>query len=273
MLTRKTGTVLLLLCCYYFSEGQSVSTLMGARAKGLAHASACLSDEWSLFNNPAGLSSLTEASFAAAYDKIPNLPGSDRMALAVVFPALQGTLSAGVFRFGDMLYSEQIATVGYGSKLGLASLGGRINVIQYSAEGFGTRSVISFNFGGMAELTPRVKVGAHVVNVNQPVISPDDGERLPTRLIAGVVVTPGENLLVAAEVEKDIDYKATWKAGIEYKVFGKVSFRTGFNLFPEAAFLGIGFRSTRIILDYGVEYSPFMGTGHQVSAAYPFRSK
>lgn len=272
MLTRKTGTVLLLLCCY-LSDGQSVSTLMGARAKGLAHASACLSDEWSVFNNPAGLSSLTETSFAAAYNKIPNLPGSDRMALAVAFPALTGTLSAGVFRFGDMLYSEHVATVGYANKLGLASLGARINMIQYSAEGFGTRSVISFNFGGIAELTPHVKIGAHIINVNQPVISPGDGERLPTRLIAGVVVTPGENLLVAAEVEKDIDYKATWKAGVEYRAFGKVSFRTGFNLFPEAAFLGVGFRSIRIILDYAVEYSPFTGTGHQVSVVYPFRSK
>lgn len=273
MLTWKTGTVLLLLCIPLFSEGQSVSTLMGARSKGLAHASACLSDEWSLFNNPAGLSSLAEPSFAAAYDKTPNLPGSDRMAATAVFQAWQGTLGGGVFRFGDILYSEHIATVGYGNKVGLASLGARVNLVQYSAEGFGTRSVISFNFGGIAELTPRIKIGAHIININQPVVSSDNGERLPTTLIAGVIFTPGDNLLVAAEVEKDIDYKATWKASIEYTAFSKFSFRTGFNLFPEAAFIGVGFRSARIVLDYAMEYAPFMGTGHQISAAYPFLTK
>lgn len=273
MLIRKAGIALILLCATLISEGQSVSTLMGARTKGLGNASACLSDEWSLFNNPAGLASLSEGAFSVAYDKTPSLPGSDRMVAAATFRVRNGSLSAGVFRFGDQLYSEQIATAGYANKFGLASLGLRFNLVQYNAEGFGTRSVVSFNFGGIAELTPRIKVGAHIVNLNQPVISDDNGERLPTKLIAGVVFTPKESLLVTVEVEKDIEHKAAWKAGVEYKAFGKVSFRTGFNLFPEAAFIGVGFRSSRIVLDYAMEYAAFMGTSHQISAGYPFHSK
>lgn len=273
MCIRKTGIALILLCATLVSEGQSVSTLMGARAKGLGNASACLSDEWSLFNNPAGLASLTEGAFVVAYDKTPNLPGSDKMVAATSFRLFKGTVSAGVFRFGDQLYSEQVAAAGYANQFGLASLGARFNLVQYNAEGFGTRSVVSFNFGGIAELTPHIKVGAHIINLNQPVVSADNGERLPTKLIAGIVFTPQESLLVAVEAEKDIEYKATWKAGIEYKAFGKVSFRTGFNLFPEAAFIGVGFRSPRIVLDYAMEYSVFMGTSHQVSAGYPFHAK
>lgn len=246
---------------------------MGARSNGLAHASACLSDEWSLFNNPAGLADLTANAFSVAYDKTPALPGSDRMATTAVFRALHGTVSAGLFRFGDRLYSEQVATAGYANKFGLAALGARVNLVQYNAEGFGTRSVVSFNFGGIAELTPQITVGAHIVNVNQPVVSRGDGERLPTQLIAGIAFTPGESLMIAVEVEKDLEYKAKWKAGIEYKPFRKVCFRSGFNLFPEAAFIGVGFRSSRLILDYAMEYSVFMGTSHQVSAGYPLRQK
>ena len=246
---------------------------MGARAKGLGSASACLSDEWALFNNPAGLAGLTKGSFVVAYDKTPNLPGSDKMMAAANFRSLKGTVSGGVFRFGDQHYSEHVATAGYANQFGLASLGARFNVVQYNAEGFGTRSVISFNFGGIAELTPQIKVGAHIINLNQPVVSDDNGERLPTKLIAGIVFTPQESLLVGVEVEKDIEYKATWKAGIEYKAFRKVSFRTGFNLFPEATFIGVGFRASRIVLDYAMEFTAFMGTSHQVSAGYPFHSK
>jgi len=264
---------LLLLCATFISEGQSASTLMGARGKGLGNTSAGLYDEWSLFNNPAGLASLTKGAFVVAYDKTPNLPGSDRMVAAATFRALKGAVSAGVFRFGDQRYSEQIAAAGYANQLGLASLGARVNLVQYNAEGFGTRSVISFNFGGIAELTPQIKVGAHIINLNQPVISDDNGERLPTKLLAGIVFTPQESLSVAVEVEKDIEFKATLKAGIEYRAFGKVSFRTGFNLFPGASCIGVGFRSSRIILDYAMEYSDFMGTSHQVSAGYPFHSK
>lgn len=273
MCIRKAGIALLLLCPSLISVGQSVSTLMGARAKGLGNTSACLADEWSLFNNPAGLAGLSKGALGIAYDMTPNLPGSQRMVATASFPAFQGTLAAGAFRFGDQLYSEHIATVGYANKFGLASLGARLNLVQYNAEGFGTRSVVSFNLGGIAELTPRLKIGAHIINVNQPVVSENNGERLPTKLIAGLVFTPQENLLLAVEVEKDIEFKATWKTGIEYKVFRKACLRTGFNLFPEAAFFGVGFRSARIILDYSMAYSVFLGTSHQVSAAYPLLSK
>lgn len=245
---------------------------MGARSNGLGNASACLADEWSLFNNPAGLAGLTAASFAVAYNKVPSLPGGDRMAAAGAVQIWQGTLSAGVFRFGDRLYSEHVLTAGYGNRFGLASLGARCSLIQYSAEGFGTRSVTSLSVGGIAELTTKIQVGAHIININQPTISRDTGERLPTTLIAGIAFN-GEDLLVAAEVEQELGYHATWKAGVEYRAFGKFFFRTGFNLFPEAAFIGTGFRSTRLILDYAMTHTSFAGISHQVSAAYPLSSK
>jgi len=273
MTLKAIGMACVLLCPCVSAAAQSVSTLMGARGKGMGNSTSCLPDEWSLFNNPGGLASIKGAGAATAYDKTPALPGSDRMAAVAFIQFMNGTLSAGVFRFGDALYNEQVLTAGFGNRFGLASLGAKVNLIQYNAEGFGTRSMVSVSFGGIAELTPAVKVGAHIININQPVVSHDNNERLPTVLTAGMAVIPDESLIVTAEVAKDLDYKPTWKAGIEYKPLKKVSFRSGFNLIPSAAFFGVGFRSDKLVIDYALEYAVIRGTCHQVSAIYSIRKK
>jgi hypothetical protein len=127
--------------------------------------------------------------------------------------------------------------------------------------------------GGITELAPWLKVGAYVVNPNQPVISRDDGERLPTRLTAGIAIIPGERVLAAVEVEKDMEYNASWKAAIEYRPLGRFHFRMGCSLVPQHFSAGVGFRSTRLRLDYAMDYSAYLGIGHHVTAGYPFLSK
>lgn len=272
-MTTQSACVATLLLCPWFAKAQSVSTLMGARAHAMAYASSCLADEWSLFNNPAGLSGIEEAVVAVGYAKTPSLPGSDRMAVTGSVHAMQGTLSAGIFRFGDALYSEQALRVGYGNRLGIAALGISVSLIQYSANGFGSLWVPGITLGGIAELTPTIKVGAYVINPNQPVISRDHGERLPTWLTAGIAITPIEQVLVVLEVEKDLEYDATWKAAVEYRPLGRFNFRVGIALVPQHVFVGVGFRSARLILDYALDYSPLAGAGHQVTAGYPFLRK
>lgn len=261
------------LLCISFAQAQSVSTLMGARAQAMANASACLDDEWSLFNNPAGLSGVDDAIVAIGYAMTPDLPGSDRMAASGSIRALRGTLSAGMFRFGDAFYSEQVLRLGYGHRAGLAALGASVSLIQYNASGFGTLWVPGVTLGGVAELTPWIKIGAYVVNPNQPIISRDQGERLPTRLTAGVAITPNETVLAVVEVEKDLEYDATWKAAVEYRPLGRFRFRMGCSLVPQHFSVGVGFRSPRLRLDYALDYSAFIGTGHQVTAAYPLSSR
>lgn len=246
---------------------------MGARAGGLGTASSCLQDEWSLFNNIAGLAAVENTIASIAYDKNPALPGGDRMAACFVMPSKYGTLGAGFFRFGNRLYNEQILTSGFSNQFGLASLGGRVSVIQYNAEGFGTRSVVALSFGGITELTPAIKIGAYIINLNQPIISYDNNERLPTLLTAGVLFDPIESVSLTAEIEKDLDHDPIIKAGLEYRPLHRVFFRTGFNLTPNAAFFGTGFHSERLKLNYSIAYSTALGTGHQLSAGYIMTNK
>lgn len=239
---------------------------MGARTSALGNTSSIISDEWSLLNNVGGLSKVKEISTAFAVEMKPALPESSRMAAIFSTPLKKGAMGVGIFKFGDNMYSEQILTAGYSNQLGIASLGIKFNYIQYKAEGFGTKSALSISAGGIAEITPQLSIGAHIQNINQPNLA--NGEKLPTRIAAGLSFKPTEQVLLVTEVEKDLTYDPIVKAGIEYCIHKKVFARTGFNLHPEAAFFGIGFKGWRLKFDYAIQYTNSLNFAHQASACY-----
>ncbi|MBX2945987.1 MAG: hypothetical protein KF725_09140 [Cyclobacteriaceae bacterium] len=266
--------LLLSITLLYFSStySQSVSTLMGARANGMGYNSAALFDTWSLFNNVAGLTKTEHPTAAFSYDLRPLLPGANRTAATCTWPVKFGVIGGGVFRFGDDLYSESLLSAGFSNQLGLAALGLKINYIQYRAEGFGTKGIFTINFGGIAELTPALAVGAYITNINQPKLSIDD-DRVPTLLTAGLSFKPNDKVIIATELEKDLDYATNWKTGMEYVFHKKFCARTGFNLQPQAAFFGLGFKTSKFNLDYAIQHSEHLSLSHQASVGYTFNKK
>jgi len=251
---------------------QSISTQMGARSSGIGYATSGLSDEWSLFNNPGGLGKIEQINTAFAYEVRPLLKGANRLAALFNNPMKWGALAAGLFRLGDDLYNEQTLTLGFGNKIGIASLGVRGNLIQYHANGFGISRAISFDFGGIAQLTERLYVNAYINNLTQSTIG-EDRQPLPTRLTAGLAYRPEKHIYLATELSKELDYSTTWRTGIEYSFQQKAFFRTGFNLKPNAAFFGLGIHKKKIKIDYAVQLNPLTGAAHQASASYWFTKK
>jgi hypothetical protein len=246
---------------------------MGARAGSMGFASSCLKDEWSLFNNTAGLADLEKAAISFTYDSQPSFRPFDRMAMAFSLPTKFGVGGAGIFRFGDDLFNEQIIALGFANTFGLASLGLNVNYIQYKAEGFGRKGVISLSFGGLAELTEKMFVGAHVINLNQPKISSTENEKLPTTLILGIGFQLTPKTFITTEVEKDFDYPVQWKGGLEYQPFKKFAFRTGFKINPHTAFLGVGFDNKKLKLDYAYQHNFVIGSRHQATVGYLINNK
>lgn len=243
---------------------------MSARANGMGNSFACLQDEWSMFNNIGGLSTVRKTTAAVSSDFQPALPTAQKVAALCALPMKTGTAGIGIFKFGDDLYNEQQLSTGYSNKFGIASLGVKLNYVQYHAEGFGTKGVITISVGGIAQLTEQLSIGAHITNINQPEISSLEHEHLPTLLNVGIGFRSSEKLFITTELEKDLDYKATWKGGVEYKAHKKIMLRTGFNAYPAAGFLGIGFKPKKFTLDYAFRYRPETGGGHQASISYAF---
>lgn len=247
--------------------------IMGARSNGMGYAASGLSDSWALFGNIGGLAGVTSAGAAVSYSVQPSFRSFDRVAAVFALPLKVGVAGVGLFRFGDALYSEQVARVGFASKVGIASIGAQAGYVQYRAEGFGSRGVITLGLGGISQLSQQLSVGVSITNLNQPVISDATQERVPTILTAGLALRPSPAVLIVTELEKDLDYDPTWRTGMEYIAHKKFMARTGFTLGPQAAFLGFGFKGTVLTIDYAIQFQQTTGVSHQTTAGYRFRKK
>jgi len=252
---------------------QSSSTLIGARASGMGYTSSCLTDEWAIFNNVAGLAKVKQLAAGFSYDAQVNFKNFNRMAAVLAIPTKIGVGGIGLYRFGDALYNEQIVSGGFANSFGLASIGVNFSYIQYNTEGFGRKDAFTISAGGIAQITPIIAVGACITNINQPKLSSDDPERLPTLLTLGVQFKTTDKLNIATEIRKDLDYDATWKIGIEYNFTPKFAFRTGVNVNPNTGFIGFGFKSKKLSIDYAYAHSLDIGGKHQATVGYQFKSK
>jgi hypothetical protein len=233
-------------------------------------------DEWSVFNNVAGLATLKEATTATSYEIRPALISANRFGALICSPFHVGVFGFGVFHFGDEIYSEQLLSLGYGNSIGNTSLGLRVSYIQYHAEGFGTHGILGFDFGGITKLTKQIFIGAWIQNLNQPKLNINNHEKAPVKLYASVGFTPTQKFILITEVEKDILYPAIWKSGLQYSVAKKFFIRVGFNINPNAFYSGVGFQTWRIKMDYSYQGFSLPGVSHQASASYrisKFKSK
>ncbi|MBS1681940.1 MAG: hypothetical protein JST48_09525 [Bacteroidetes bacterium] len=259
--------------CVYLSGiqnllAQSTSTQMGARAAGMGFASSTLTDESAMFNNMGGLAKIAQPSVSFAYETRPSLTGANRMAASIATPTKAGVFGVSIFKFGDDVYSEQLLSTGFSNTLGNTSLGIKANYVQYRAEGFGMSNTVSFDFGGITKITEQISIGAYITNLTQAKLTGLNATRLPTKLVAGVGFQPNEKTFITSEIEKDLEYAASWRSGIEYAVYKKILVRTGFSTNPNTAYVGIGVRKNKIKFDYAFSFNRYMGTAHQASAVY-----
>ena len=212
---------------------------------------------------------------ASSYKAVANSEWNDSFSLATNVPTKKGTLAFGVVRLGDDIFSQQVSSLGVANRFGLASLGVKINYTSYNVKGLGTKSVPSIDFGGIAELAPDILVGAYIRNLNQAKLSEVEDERLPTLMNVGLSYRPTDHVMLNLEVEKDIDFSPSFKAGIDYAVIKNINLRTGINTNPDSQYMGMGITPNNIKLqfDYAWSNTRYWGSGHQVSLVYQFPSK
>jgi hypothetical protein len=245
-------------------SAQTVLSNSGAKNESTGSPISVTTDEWSLWRNPAGLTSVEHPVVSSSIRKSQSVNAFTRSALLA---GSGGSFSGaiGVSSFGDDLYNESAASLGVASKIGLTSIGLRADINQLRIDGNATRRALGITIGCIAQITHRLSIGISARNINLPTWS--RGQPLPVLLNTGVAFIPGDNFLVVAEVEKNTDFNPTFKGGFEYSMRKKFFFRTGFNLFPNAAFGGIGLRMWRFGFDYSLKFGYLPGYAQQMSVS------
>jgi hypothetical protein len=267
-----TGTLLLVSAAHRaFAQGDAP---LGARANGLGGTAVTLTDMWAISNNVAGLAGADKREIGVFAENRFGIKAFNTGAFAAAWPISKlGTAGLDATRFGDDLYSRTRVGVGLGKKLGFVSLGLKVNMIQTSIQELGSDQAVSVDFGGQVDLMKKLVFGAHIFNINQAKMAEYQDERYPTVMKAGLSYRPFERLMVNLEAEKELDYKAEVKAGIEYFLMEKVAVRTGFNTRTQRANFGAGVYFKSFKLDYALGSSNTLGLSNHLSLSWQLPGK
>ena len=253
----------------------------GARAAGLGNASVALAGEvWAVGNNAAGLGALSAPAvgfyaenryFSAALNvaalafALP-LGGLERTGTGEERRARLGVVGFEAQRFGGALYNETRLAAGYGYRLGLVAVGARLEALQVSLEGLGSRRVLLGSLGGQVDILPqKLTFGAYLYNLNQARLADYFDERVPTVLKAGLAYRPAKTVLLSIETEKDVERAANFKAGLEYQPVPLLAARLGFSSLSEQTTAGLGLRFGRYAVDYAAAWQATLGLSQQLS--------
>lgn len=256
----------------------------GARAVALGNASATLSgDIWAVTNNAAGLGSLTRPEASVYFENRYLIPSLNVAAVALALPlgelepaaaSLPARASRGVVgfeaqRFGGVLYQEVRVGAAYGYRLGVVSVGGRLDVLQVSLQDLGSRRAVAASLGGQADLLPqRLSFGVYLYNITQAKLADYQDERVPTVLRAGLAYRPSRQVLLLAEAEKDVERPAGLKAGLEYLPTPAVAVRLGYASLSQQTSGGVGVRAGDFRFDYAAGWHSALGLSQYFSVSW-----
>lgn len=247
----------------------------GARSYGMGRTSLTVGDAWAVFNNVAALSDVKGTEAFLGYSNRFVLSGLNTLQAGATFDAFfNGKMGIGVTRFGDDLYNEHRLALGYSHKISNVSIGIQANYLQTSIQGYGTRHNFALEMGGLAQLSENLTLGMHIFNINQAKVSDFEDERIPTIMRIGVSYKPTKRVTVNIETEKDTEFSASFKAGLEYELVNqnenKVFIRTGITTEQFLAHFGAGYYKGNFGLDYAFTTLPQVGYSHHVGLIYRF---
>lgn len=256
----------------------------GGRAQALGNASTTLSGEvWAVANNAAGLGSITRPTAGVYLENRYLITSLNVAAAAVALPlgvvepaaaglparASHGVLGVEAQRFGGVLYTETRLGAAYGYRLGVVSIGGRLDVLQVSFQDLGSRRVLAAALGGQADILPqRLTLGVQLYNLTQARLADYQDERVPTVLRVGLAYRPGKQVLLLAEAEKDVEHDAGLKAGLEYLPVPVVAVRLGYASLSQQATCGVGLRAGDFQFDYAAGWHSALGLSQYFSVAW-----
>lgn len=246
--------VVLLISLNILCYSQSITPNLSARSAALGNNHVLLKEVFSITSSSAALSNLEHTQVGAGYEINPQWQGANKLIACLASPIKKGVGQFSVLRFGDAIYSESIATLGYGHSINQSAIGFSTSIIQYRADGFGNKHAINFNFSGAHQFGENIRVGAYMQNILKKEINEAFREKQPTRMAIGVMWQAAKTVSLYGELLKDLDYATQVRLGVEYKANEKFFIRSGLQPKPGLSSGGFGFIYKNITVDTAIQY-------------------
>lgn len=242
----------------------------GARAAGMGYTGATFTDINALFTNQAGLSQLENTTATAFGEQRFLLSELGSYSFGIALPTNSGTFGLSLNQFGFEGYNEQRVGLAYGRQLfDKLSIGAQALLLHTQIPEYGSQAAVTFEIGALIDLLPQLKIGVHTYSPIR--VSVVESEYLPSILKAGLQYRPSEQILLLAEVEKDIDYPARAKFGLEYQVAEPFRLRVGAATNPTTVSFGLGYQVLeQLRFDIASAYHEVLGFSPAAGLSYAF---
>ena len=240
----------------------------GGRGAAMANASIAFDDINGALVNPAALANIDFMSFGAFAEQRFLVADLQAFAAAVALPTNSGNFGLVLNYFGYSAYNEQKIGLAYARKFSKRiSIGAQIDYLNTSIEEYGNRGVLTFDVGLQFQLHEQLRLATHIFNPIRAELNAT--ENLPTLFKLGGIYQPAKSLSIAVEVEKDLDYDARIKLGLEYEVLNAVHLRFGFMNNPSNMTFGLGFMvKQKLQIDVATAYHQTLGFTPSVGVTY-----
>lgn len=273
MMKKYTIFLFLLLSSSFLLAQNGYNTTTGARGLAMGEAGIGYQNIDAAFSNQAGLAHLT--SFAAAVTGERRFALSELSTLGAVaaYPTIAGTFALHVQYYGFQDYNEQKVGLAYGRKLGKKfSAGAQISYLRTKIPLYGNSGLPVAEIGIQAEVAKNILVSTHLVSPFRSEIV--EGENLPTVLRIGLTWKPSDKVFLTAQADKDIDFEARFRSGLEYKINEIFQLRVGVATNPTQ--LGVGFglaMKNGLSLDVASGYNQLLGFMPGIGLKYSLTEK
>lgn len=246
---------------------------LGARSQGMAGCGTALhNDVWGVQNNQASLAGLQTFQAGIYYEQRFMVSELGMKAFAAAMPTKYGAFGLSVNSFGYSQYGEMKAGLAYSKKLGERfSMGVQLDYFNTRiGENYGSSSTVGGEIGLLAEPVKNLTLGLHLFNPTRSRLEGNLNERIPTIMRFGLSYKFSEQLLVITEAEKDVDYKTTFRGGLEYRPLPVFYIRAGAASGPQLVSMGFGVALKKFRLDIASTFHSQLGFSPSVGLQYGF---
>jgi hypothetical protein len=245
----------------------------GARSLGMANSSVTNTDCWSAFHNQAGLAWITRSEAGASYNNRFTIANLSTEGFVFALPLKAGTFALSGNVFGYSQYNEKKAGIAFGKKLGEKfSAGIQLDYLNtfINDDFYGSHSALAVEIGLLAEPLKNFRIGMHVYNLSGAKLAEYADEKIPTIFRLGASYNFSDKLLWTVEEEKDIDRKASFKSGLEYRIAEPLYLRGGISSNPTLVSFGFGLKFNGLMIDFASTYHDVLGFSPAISLSYQF---
>ncbi|MDN5212005.1 hypothetical protein QQ020_08080 [Fulvivirgaceae bacterium BMA12] len=253
------------------SKSQPFNHNISAKSSGMGDATVAFNDHWSVFNNVGGISRTGSiVALFSVYNRF-NMQELSTVNAGLVYPMKGFTWGLTINRFGAQIHQQNQVGIAIGNTIQNTSLGVKINYLMSSTEGYGSQGYLITEVGSITELSPSIRIGLYVYNLNLAKFAESGGRRLPISFKSGLSYQPSATFVLNIEIEKTLNHQPDTKIGLLYHVKKHIYLTTGIQTNPLNYNFGTGVNQKRLEIGYALSGHTQLGLSHLLSISYKLK--